>query len=494
MKKILAIAVFAALVAVAVFVPREIHISKQAYEDQMVAVIGAIKARLIAAPTTTPLSVGIYAPVVDRPGDGQMLAVLGVVSLRVPGGNEHAEWFTAEMQDNCKGRINAACLDVRTLVVKGTTFKQAGELAAVLPKLPFQYAKPEPAPVQPARRGLTGGAPAKGLATSEKPMTARDVKPAARVIAKKAEAKPQPKPRPSPSAKRRTEAKPRDEAPVRPVTKVEAKPRDEAPAPPVAKAEARPVPDVPPVPPAPSERAAKPSGPPIQPARAAIEPPPLPAVKDQAEITADSNGPADQGTGEGKSPTGKSGGGQTELSARFPETRSQPAPPPAEITDSPNRVLQIQLALRRFGYDPGPADNVVGDKTRSAILAYQRQNGLKATGEPSFDLLKYILGQRPPAQAQSEANSGAGNTTFGSVEGTETASLSSAVTSDRIAQIQRALRRFGYDTGKVDNVVGPKTRAAIMAYQRRNGLEPTGEPTRELLNHIRGVTPQTGTP
>lgn len=59
---------------------------------------------------------------------------------------------------------------------------------------------------------------------------------------------------------------------------------------------------------------------------------------------------------------------------------------------------------------------------------------------------------------------------------------------DQVAKIQRALKELGYDPGPVDNVVGPKTLSAILAYQRRHGLELDGKASPELLRHIRGVS------
>jgi len=51
---------------------------------------------------------------------------------------------------------------------------------------------------------------------------------------------------------------------------------------------------------------------------------------------------------------------------------------------------------------------------------------------------------------------------------------------DRIA-LQRGLTAQGISTGGADGVIGPKTREAISAYQRRIGLPVTGEPSLDLL-------------
>ena len=43
-------------------------------------------------------------------------------------------------------------------------------------------------------------------------------------------------------------------------------------------------------------------------------------------------------------------------------------------------VSDVQSALTRAGLDPGPVDGKLGKKTRSAIKAFQRKNGLTADG------------------------------------------------------------------------------------------------------------------
>jgi peptidoglycan hydrolase-like protein with peptidoglycan-binding domain len=43
-------------------------------------------------------------------------------------------------------------------------------------------------------------------------------------------------------------------------------------------------------------------------------------------------------------------------------------------------VEQTQKALKQLGHDPGPIDGVMGAQTQSALRAYQREQGLSATG------------------------------------------------------------------------------------------------------------------
>lgn len=57
-------------------------------------------------------------------------------------------------------------------------------------------------------------------------------------------------------------------------------------------------------------------------------------------------------------------------------------------------VADVQSALNRAGYNPGPADGVYGPHTRTAISAYQRDNGLSVDGEPSASLLQHLLSRK----------------------------------------------------------------------------------------------------
>ena len=54
---------------------------------------------------------------------------------------------------------------------------------------------------------------------------------------------------------------------------------------------------------------------------------------------------------------------------------------------------------------------------------------------------------------------------------------------DRIA-LQRRLTAAGFDTGGIDGVIGPGTRAAIEAYEAASGLPVTGEPSPGLLDRL----------
>lgn len=63
-------------------------------------------------------------------------------------------------------------------------------------------------------------------------------------------------------------------------------------------------------------------------------------------------------------------------------TLTGPGPSAAPFS-SPALVTAIQTLLARLGYDPGPANGVVGLKTNMAISAFQKSIGLSGDGHPS---------------------------------------------------------------------------------------------------------------
>jgi hypothetical protein len=65
------------------------------------------------------------------------------------------------------------------------------------------------------------------------------------------------------------------------------------------------------------------------------------------------------------------------LAAAAAPPRLPPPPPPGIDLDT---TLGVQQALARLGYNPGPADGVAGPRTRGAVVAFQRAQGLTADG------------------------------------------------------------------------------------------------------------------
>jgi hypothetical protein len=57
---------------------------------------------------------------------------------------------------------------------------------------------------------------------------------------------------------------------------------------------------------------------------------------------------------------------------------------------------------------------------------------------------------------------------------------------DTVSSVQTALQQDGEYHGKVDGVWGPMTRRAVMAYQRKNNMQPTGQLDGQTLQALNG--------
>lgn len=71
-----------------------------------------------------------------------------------------------------------------------------------------------------------------------------------------------------------------------------------------------------------------------------------------------------------------------------PPPAYQPGPPPPVYQDG--LVYNIQISLTRLGYNPGPIDGVYGQRTAEAISAYEYNNQLPVTGQPSPGLYNHL--------------------------------------------------------------------------------------------------------
>jgi peptidoglycan hydrolase-like protein with peptidoglycan-binding domain len=128
-----------------------------------------------------------------------------------------------------------------------------------------------------------------------------------------------------------------------------------------------------------------------------------------------------------------------------------------------NTVKQLQQAMLDAGTTVrGGADGIFGPATRDALMAFQRSQGLDATGTVDAATASALADPKPAASATQSGGSG-GYATYGE-KGT------------RVLDLQAALVRAGIDVrGGVDGDFGAGTSAAVMDYQRRKGLSVTGK-------------------
>ena len=114
-----------------------------------------------------------------------------------------------------------------------------------------------------------------------------------------------------------------------------------------------------------------------------------------------------------------------------------------------SRVEEVQTLLKFCGYNPGSTDGKFGVKTRVAIEAFQKDNGLKIT--------RFV---DKTTWAQLDVINQAGLMRDGEVN---------------IHVLQVILKNAGFDSGSADGKLGPKTVQAIKAFQAAHGLTADGQ-------------------
>jgi peptidoglycan hydrolase-like protein with peptidoglycan-binding domain len=138
---------------------------------------------------------------------------------------------------------------------------------------------------------------------------------------------------------------------------------------------------------------------------------------------------------------------------------------PPGTADPTQTTRAVQMALAAKGYETGGTDGIAGPVTQAAILAYEVDNGLPLTAEPSDVLLAKIKdGRRGTATA---------------------ASLAPGPKADAlIRSVQVSLGKLGYKVGRADGRLGETTIAAIRAFEKQQAMPDTGRISGDLLTRL----------
>ncbi len=128
-------------------------------------------------------------------------------------------------------------------------------------------------------------------------------------------------------------------------------------------------------------------------------------------------------------------------------------------------ITAIQRELAAHGYDPGKVNGKAGIVTRAAILAFEFDQHMALTADPSSELLRQIvMGMAGPAAS---ANEPAGDKA-----------------SRIIAGAQRLLVRLGYKPGPVDGQLNDATRKALKKFESESGFVPKGRVSGEVIAEL----------
>ena len=124
-------------------------------------------------------------------------------------------------------------------------------------------------------------------------------------------------------------------------------------------------------------------------------------------------------------------------------------------------VKTLQERLNAKGFNAGSVDGIFGKNTQAAVMAFQKANGLAADG---------IVGKLTWAKLyDTTAALPAASTATGTQPMVYRGSRG-----DAVRRLQELLNKKGFDCGAVDGIFGSKTYAAVVAFQKANGLGADG--------------------
>jgi peptidoglycan hydrolase-like protein with peptidoglycan-binding domain len=162
---------------------------------------------------------------------------------------------------------------------------------------------------------------------------------------------------------------------------------------------------------------------------------------------------------------------------RRPEVEPAGKSPPVAAAvvasgDSPEVITAIQRELAARDYDLGASDGIASAATRAAIMAWEHDNRLPLTGEPTAAGLKaIILGVEPGTAAQISAE-------------LRLRPANQAVRAQQlIRSVQQSLADLGYTVG-VTGEMGDETARAIREFEQEQALPQSGRISSTLVTRL----------
>lgn len=156
-----------------------------------------------------------------------------------------------------------------------------------------------------------------------------------------------------------------------------------------------------------------------------------------------------------------------------------------EVASSDPLIEEVQAALAAKNFYTDKLDGQIGERTRQAIIAYQKAANLPIDGIASGNLLAHIRMSHVVNHTIAQASSQTEGQTTGSVATPKfLASSNLAVSAEQLKQIQTGLRNYAHPEMAIDGLFGSQTRAAIENFEKDHQLLVTGQPSETLLNKL----------
>jgi len=151
-----------------------------------------------------------------------------------------------------------------------------------------------------------------------------------------------------------------------------------------------------------------------------------------------------------------------------------------------NEVRELQKALKDSGHFVYPTiTNYFGNVTKNALIAYQKANGLTASGKLDSATRSALGSGSAPVSTPAPATVAPASVTTGYVFSTN---LYPGNNSAAVKALQQKLKDLGYFTVTPNGNFGPATKAAVVKFQKDRDLKPfpgfVGPGTRSALNAL----------
>ena len=144
------------------------------------------------------------------------------------------------------------------------------------------------------------------------------------------------------------------------------------------------------------------------------------------------------------------------------------------LGDEADEIATIQTALKQLKLYSAGITGHYGEKTETAVKKFQKKYALEDNGvvdEATRAALYEAAGITYTAGSSSSSSASSSNSSVSSSGGT---TLRYDMRSDAVLKLQQDLSKLGYYSGTISGHFGSKTEAAVMSFQKANGLSADG--------------------
>ncbi|NES67015.1 MAG: peptidoglycan-binding protein [Okeania sp. SIO2D1] len=118
------------------------------------------------------------------------------------------------------------------------------------------------------------------------------------------------------------------------------------------------------------------------------------------------------------------------------------------------QIAIIQRRLAELGFYRGPINSIYDQNTRTAVIRFQNAHRITPTGQVGITTREFLFGTRPVP--------------------VERVFLRPGETGLEIGKLQQRLKNLGYYQGQITNYFDQSTEIAVIEFQKRNRITPTG--------------------